>query len=233
MTLDINTVADNFCRVRDNVSEAAIASGRRPEDVELIAVTKFVDEERILAAVSAGAKSVGENRVQEYLKKAELFKSKNLNVDIIGRLQTNKAKYIVGDVRLIQSVDRLSLAQEIDKLAKARNCVQDILIEVNIGDEEQKGGIAVSELKDFLYEVSAMQGVCVKGLMCIPPAVGEDEARGYFANMKKLFDEIAAEKIDGVFMEELSMGMSGDYMAAVKEGATMVRVGSAIFGARY
>ena len=233
MTLDINTVADNFCRVRDNVSEAAIASGRRPEDVELIAVTKFVDEERILAAVSAGAKSVGENRVQEYLKKAELFKSKNLNVDIIGRLQTNKAKYIVGDVRLIQSVDRLSLAQEIDKLAKARNCVQNILIEVNIGDEEQKGGIAVSELKDFLYEVSAMQGVCVKGLMCIPPDVGEDEARGYFAKMKKLFDEIAAEKIDGVFMEELSMGMSGDYMAAIKEGATMVRVGSAIFGARY
>ncbi len=233
MTLDINTVAVNFRRVRDNVSEAALASGRRPEDIELIAVTKFVDEERILAAVCAGARSVGENRVQEYLKKAELFKSKNLNVDIIGRLQTNKAKYIVGNVRLIQSVDRLPLAQEIDKIAKARNCVQNILVEVNIGDEEQKGGIAVLKLKDFLYEVSAMQGVRVKGLMCIPPAVGEDEARGYFAKMKKLFDEIAAERISGVFMEELSMGMSGDYMAAVKEGATMVRVGSAIFGARY
>lgn len=233
MTLDINEVATNFRRVKDNISEAAISCGRRPEDSELIAVTKFVDEERILAAVQAGARSVGENRVQEYLKKAELFKSNNLNADIIGRLQTNKVKYIVGDVRLIQSVDRLSLAQEIDRIAKARNCVQNILVEVNIGDEEQKGGIAVSKLKDFLYEVSAMQGVCVKGLMCIPPAVGEDEARGYFARMKKLFDETSAEKISGVFMEELSMGMSGDYMAAVKEGATMVRVGSAIFGARY
>lgn len=227
------TVADNFRFVLDNIAKAAEDVGQNPSDIELIAVTKFVDTDRILQAVHAGAVSVGENRVQEFLQKEEFFRSHNLNTDIIGRLQTNKVKYIVGKVRYIQSVDRMSLATEISRLAIARNTVQNTLVEVNIGDEAQKGGIAPAELKDFLYELSAMQGVCVKGLMCIPPAVSEVEARNYFAKMKKLFDDIRAANISGVEMKELSMGMSGDYMAAVREGATMVRVGSAIFGSRY
>ena len=227
------SIADNCTKVLDNIANAAIASGRRPEDVELIAVTKFTDTERIAEAVNTGAVShVGENRVQEYLQKADFFKEMGVTCDIIGRLQTNKVKYIVGNVRYIQSVDRLSLAQEISKHAVKKGIVQDVLIEVNIGDEEQKGGIAVSELRAFLYELSAMQGVCVKGLMCIPPAVSEAEAEGYFIKMRELFNSIKGENIPGIEMKELSMGMSGDYMAAVRQGATMVRVGSAIFGAR-
>lgn len=227
------TVADNYRAVCDKIIETALRCGRKAQDVELIAVTKFVDTERIEQAVIAGAGSVGENRVQEYLQKADFFRSRKLNADIIGRLQTNKVKYIVGDVRYIQSVDRLSLAEEINRLALKKNVVQDVLVEVNIGEEAQKGGISTLELKDFLYEVSAMQGVCVKGLMCIPPASDESEAQAYFARMRRLFEDVADEKIEGVHMQELSMGMSGDYMAAIKEGATMVRVGSAIFGTRY
>lgn len=230
----INTmsVAENYKRTVENIANTAIKCGRNPNEIELIAVTKFVDIERISQACDAGAKSVGENRVQEYLQKADFFKSRNLNADIIGRLQTNKVKYIVGNVRYIQSVDRLGLAEEINRLALLKGVVQNVLVEVNIGEEEQKGGIAANMLEDFLGELSAMQGVCVKGLMCIPPAVSESEAVSYFAKMKKLFDDTAAKKLSGIEMKELSMGMSGDYMAAVCEGATMVRVGSAIFGAR-
>lgn len=226
-------IADNYKKVQDNIAEAAVKAGRNPSDTELIAVTKFVDTDRIAQALQAGAAHVGENRVQEYLQKADFFREHNVTCDIIGRLQTNKVKYIVGNVRYIQSVDRLSLAQEISKIAVQRNVTQDVLIEVNIGNEEQKGGAAVAELRDLLYELSEMQGVCVKGLMCIPPAVCESEAEVYFAKMRELFNDIKSENIPNIIMQELSMGMSGDYMAAVRQGATKVRVGSAIFGSRY
>ena len=226
------SIKDNCDRVRENIASAAIKCGRKPEDVELIAVTKFVDTDRIYEAVAAGIGSVGENRPQELVEKLDFFNENELNVHLIGQLQTNKVKYVIGKVRLIQSVDRLALAQTISRLACANDLVQDVLIEVNIGSEEQKGGIGVMELPDFLSEISLMPGIHVKGLMCIPPAVEEEEARGYFAAMRKLFDRIGCSDIPNVDMEQLSMGMSGDYMAAVSEGATMVRVGTALFGAR-
>ena len=225
-------VSENYKRIRDIVLDTTVKAGRKEEEVELIAVTKYVDLDRIEQAINAGAKSVGENKVQEYLKKAAFFREHNINADIIGQLQTNKVKYITGEVRYIQSVDRLPLANEINKHACAKNLVQNVLVEVNIGNEKNKGGIAQEDLYELLCEISQLKGISVKGLMCIPPAVSEKEARAYFAKMKKIFDDIASKKIDNIQMKQLSMGMSSDFVAAIKEGATMVRVGSAIFGAR-
>ena len=147
-------------------------------------------------------------------------------------MQTNKVKYVIGYANLIQSVDRLELAKEISRLAVKAGITQNVLAEVNIGGEAQKGGIAPDELKDLISVISELPGIRVKGLMCVPPAVGEGEARRYFASMRRLFEDIGSAGIPGVDMQELSMGMSGDYRSAIKEGATMVRVGTAIFGAR-
>ena len=175
---------------------------------------------------------MGENRVQELTGKLEFFRARGAEVNLIGQLQTNKVKYIIGKVDMIQSVDRLALAQEIDRLAARAGVVQVVMIEVNIGGEAQKGGIGPDELPGFLEMISAMNGIRVKGLMCIPPAVGEDGARPYFAKMRALFETLGSNQLPNVSMEQLSMGMSGDYMAAIAEGATMIRVGTALFGAR-
>lgn len=226
------SIAENYFRVMDNISTACIEAGRRPEDVKLIAVTKYVDTQRIAEAVAAGARRVGENRVQEYRDKQSFFKSNGLDVHLIGQLQTNKVKYVVGNGVLIQSLDRIELAKEISRIASNKGVIQDTLVEVNIGGEAQKGGIAPEGLIPFLELVSAMPSISVKGLMCVPPAVGQDEARAYFAAMRRLFEDIRGMNIPNVDMLELSMGMSGDYKAAVLEGATMVRVGTGIFGAR-
>ena len=226
------TIGDNFKKVRDNVLEATLKSGRKEDEVTLVAVTKFVETERILQAVEAGAKNVGENRAQEFIDKVEFYKKYNLYTHFIGQLQTNKVKYITGKANLVQSVDRLALAKELSRVATLRSISQDILIEVNIGREEQKGGVMPDELVELLSQVALMPNIYVKGLMCIPPAVGEREVHGYFASMRKLFDDIASMHLENVDMDILSMGMSGDYMAAIAEGSTMVRVGTAIFGSR-
>jgi len=226
------SVAENYCRVTENIAAACIEAGRSTADVKLIAVTKYVDTGRIAEAVAAGAKSVGENRVQEYREKQEFFKDNGLEVHLIGQLQTNKVKYIVGNGVLIQSVDRMELAKEISRVALNRGVIQDALIEVNIGGEAQKGGVAPEGLIGFLELVSALPNIRVKGLMCVPPAVGEERARAYFAAMRRLFEDIRGMNIPNTDMRELSMGMSGDYKAAILEGATMVRVGTGIFGAR-
>lgn len=226
------SIYDNYCAVRDSVAEAAIAAGRDPGEIRLIGVTKFHPIEDIEPAISAGLKSVGENRVQELLEKLDYFNSHALDVNLIGQLQTNKVKYVIGKVSLIQSMDRLELAREVDKRARAASLIQDVLVEVNIGGEEQKGGIPAEQLPDFLLTLSELPGIRVKGLMCIPPAVGEREARGYFSQMRKLFFDLKSQQLPNIEMEQLSMGMSGDYKAAILEGATMVRVGTAIFGAR-
>lgn len=226
------SIWENYLTIRENMERAAAAAGRGADSVKLIAVTKFVEEARIAQALDCGITSVGENRVQELTGKLEFFRARGAEVNLIGQLQTNKVKYIIGKVDMIQSVDRLALAQEIDRLAVREGMVQDVLIEVNIGGEAQKGGIAPDELPGFLEMVSAMNGIRVKGLMCIPPAVGEDGARPYFARMRTLFETLGSKKLPNVSMEQLSMGMSGDYMAAIAEGATMIRVGTALFGAR-
>lgn len=226
-------VAENFRKIRAAIDETAIGCKRAPSDIELMAVTKYVDTERIAQAISAGARTVGENRVQEYLEKEAFFREQGVQADIIGRLQTNKVKYIAGKVRYIQSVDRLSLAEEISRFCVKHNAEQDILVEVNIGGEEQKGGVTVVELLGLLKEIAALPAIHVKGLMCVPPALSEQEAEPYFAQMRELFIKVADAEIENVTMKELSMGMSGDFRAAVRQGATIVRVGSAIFGPRY
>jgi len=224
------SIAENYRRIMENIETArAKAGGGR---VKLIAVTKFVDTARIAEAVAAGVSSVGENRPQELRDKLPFFEEHGLDVHMIGQLQTNKVKYVTGRASLIQSVDRPELAAEISRLAVNRGVQQEILIQVNIGDEAQKGGVKAEELPELLAIVSAMPNILVKGLMCIPPDVGEAEARGYFARMRRLFEDTSRAAVANVEMRELSMGMSGDYISAILEGATMVRVGTALFGAR-
>ncbi|MBO4848969.1 MAG: YggS family pyridoxal phosphate-dependent enzyme [Clostridia bacterium] len=225
-------VAENYRIVKERAAEAAIKSGRRPEDVRLVAVTKFVDTARIYEAIAAGCREVGENRAQELTDKYDFFKENGQTVHFIGQLQLNKVKYLIGRADLIQSADRPDAFSEIDRLAVKRGIRQGTLVEVNIGAEPQKAGIAPEDLPELLDRVSDMPGVRVKGLMCIPPAAGSRGADYWFARMKELYEDIKGKNIPNIEMEILSMGMSGDYPIAIAEGADMVRVGSAIFGAR-
>lgn len=218
--------------IKESIAEAEYKANRLLGSVRLICVTKFIEKERILPAIMEGITDVGENRAQEFVDKFEFFSQYNLRKHFIGTLQTNKVKYLIGKADLIQSVDREALITEINRLAVKSELVQDILIEVNIGGEEQKAGIAAAALPELLKVVSDMPGIRVKGLMCIPPAGSEEETRPYFARMRELFDDMKRLECPNVHMQELSMGMSGDYKAAIAEGATMVRIGSAIFGAR-
>lgn len=224
-------IADNVKRVQENIANALMRANRQ-DTVKLIAVTKFVDLERIRQAVEAGISNVGENRVQELCDKLDFFKSYNLDISFIGQLQTNKVKYVIGQVGIVQSLDRMRLAEEINRQALKNGLVQNVLIQVNIGNEEQKGGINPQELESFLAEVSEFEGIRVKGLMCIPPFVSQEEVKPYFEEMANLFAKIKQKNIKGIEMEELSMGMSNDYEVAIEFGATMVRVGTALFGSR-
>ena len=191
-----------------------------------------MDEERIRLAHEAGANVFGESRAQELGEKMPMFEEFGADVHFIGQLQTNKVKYIIGRVKTIQSVDRIELANEISRLAQKKNIVQDVLIEVNIGSEPQKGGAEPDKLNEILSSISRLPGIRVDGLMCIPPAVDGENVRRYFAMMRELFEKAKGYDMPNVFMNTLSMGMSGDYRAAVAEGATMVRVGRALFGER-
>lgn len=218
--------------IREAIGEAEYKAGRTEGSVKLIAVTKFVEVERILPAVLEGITDVGENRAQEFTDKFDFFTEHSLKKHFIGTLQTNKVKYLVGKADLIQSVDREALLMEIDRLAVKREVVQPILIEVNIGGEAQKSGISPDALPELIKTASQLKGIKVNGLMCIPPAVGEESARPYFARMKTLFERMKEYETSNVSMRELSMGMSGDFRAAIAEGATCVRIGSGIFGPR-
>lgn len=215
--------------VRANLASAS--QGRYPVP-KMIAVTKTHPAEMILPLRDMGVEDIGENRVQEIEEKLPALKE-NFRIHLIGRLQSNKVKYIIEDVCLIQSLDRLSLAAEIDRQAQKHLCVMPVLVQVSPAGEMQKGGLPPEDVRAFLREVSRMPGLRVRGLMAVMP-LSRDEAylSGLFADMRALFDRLREEAIDGVEMEELSMGMSGDYMLAARHGATMVRVGSALFGPR-
>lgn len=227
-------VEENYKRVLDRVNEAAVNAGRSTDDVRLMAVTKTVESPYINRAIELGADLIGENRVQEYLGKKDELHLDGVEKHLIGRLQTNKVKYIVGEVDMIESVDSLKLAQEISKQSVKRGVVTPVLVEVNIGKEESKSGIFIEQLHDLLCEIASLEAVKVKGLMTIPPICdSESEVRKYFEAMHQSFIDIKDEKIDNIDMEILSMGMSGDFEAAVSEGSNIVRVGSAIFGARH
>lgn len=216
-----------------NLDEIRSKIGDR--NVTLLAVTKTVPLERInIAITEGGVRYIGENRVQELLQKYDgLAFRDQLHIHLIGRLQTNKVKYIIDKVELIQSVDSYRLVDEIQKQAAKIGKVQDILIEVNIGDEESKGGITPSELPAMLRYLEGCPNVRWKGLMCIPPiSDNEDELSLYFNKMKKLLVDNVDKKLDNIDNYILSMGMSGDYEVAMNAGSTMIRVGSALFGAR-
>ena len=197
-------------------------------DVQLVAVTKTVPLPVIAEAISLGLSSFGENRVQEALPKVAAYPQADWHY--IGRLQTNKVKEVVGRFQLIQSLDRWKLAQALQDEAEAQGIVVRVLVQVNIGEEEQKGGIAPGELADFLAEVAGLKHLQVEGLMTVPPFTDDpEEVRPYFKRMFQLFCNFT---IPGVQMKTLSMGMSGDFTVAVEEGATLVRVGGALFGER-
>lgn len=202
-----------------------------PEGVTLVAVSKTKTVAEIRTAYEAGVRDFGENKVQELEEKQPQL-PEDIRWHFIGGLQTNKVRKIIGKTHLIQSVDRISLAQEIEKRAAKANVVVDVLLEVNIGAEENKGGVLVEELPELLRSVSGMTRIRVKGLMAIIPMGEEAQNRHWFQKMRKLFEDLKGEERERFSMDILSMGMSGDYLTAVEEGANMVRIGEGIFGKR-
>ncbi len=227
------SIAENLKHIQESIISAAQRSGRNPDSVKLVAVSKTKPAEAVKAALEAGQRIFGENYVQEFLDKAQQL-PESVEWHFIGSLQSNKVKYLAGLTRLIHSVDRLSLAQEIDRQWGKVAKVCDILLQVNISGEATKSGTTTAELFQLAREVALLPHLRVKGLMTMPPFFDEPErARPYFRELKRLSELLAAEKIPGIAMEELSMGMSGDFEVAIEEGATLVRVGSAIFGERY
>lgn len=226
--MDDPEICENIKRIRFNVEEAK-AKYRSPGDtVRIMAVTKTVPYERINAAVKEGLTLLGENRVQEYLGKKDFY-DKSAEINFIGRLQSNKVKYIIDSVTMIHSVDSLKLAAEINRRAAGAGKVMDVLIEVNIGGEESKSGVSPECLEELVREASELENIRVRGLMAIPPVGRSEEA---FDRMNRLFGDLKSKKIDGADLDILSMGMSADYVSAVKYGSNIVRIGSGIFGAR-
>ena len=229
----LRDVEYNYRLINERIAEAAEKSGRKREDITLLAATKTVDAATINHAISLGLDHIGENRVQELLSKYDDYDLSRCSLQFIGHLQTNKVRQIVDKVDLIQSVDSLKLAKEISSQSVKRGIVSDILVEVNIGREENKSGVFEENLEELLCEIAQLEGISVKGLMTIPPICeNEHKISKYFYNMHKLFIDILEKKLDNVSMTILSMGMSADYYEAILNGANMVRVGSALFGER-
>jgi len=226
------SVAENLLKIQERIRTAAERRGRDPRSVRLVAVSKTQPVEAIIAASGAGQRIFGENYVQELLDKAGKV-PETAEWHFIGSLQSNKVKYIAGLVTLIHSVDRISLAREIDRQWQRTGKVCDILLQVNISGEETKSGTTTAGVIELAREAAALPHLRIRGLMTMPPFFDEPErARPYFRELRRLAGVIMAEDIPGVSMDELSMGMSGDFEVAVEEGATLVRVGSAIFGER-
>ncbi len=228
----MNDITANITQIRRRIDAACARSGRSADSVRLVAVSKVKPAELVDAAYAAGQQLFGENYVQEFSQKVGIV-SAPVTWHFIGALQSNKVKYIRGKVAMIHSVDRLSLAQEISKQWSKLDHSIDILIQVNIGDEASKSGCQPEQLEPLVRAIAELPHLNIKGLMCLPPHDDDAErVRPYFRRLRELSDQITALHIDGVSMQELSMGMSGDFEIAVEEGATLVRVGTAIFGAR-
>ena len=225
-------VQENLTQVEANIAAACKRAGRSRNEVTLIAVTKTKPVEMLQEAYDWGSRNFGENKVQEIIDKYDKLPS-DIQWHMIGHLQRNKVKYIVDKVCLIHSVDSYRLAEEINIQAKKRGVVVPILIEVNIADEQSKFGVRPEETMQLVREISSLDGVSIRGLMCIAPyVVDSEENRPFFRKIKALSIDIEKENIDNVSMDILSMGMTGDYEVAIEEGATMVRVGTGIFGER-
>ena len=229
----LQAVEDNYKSVKARVEESAIKAGRNPRDVRLMAVTKTVESVYINRALDLGADLIGENRVQEFLGKKDELHLDGVEKHLIGHLQTNKVKQIVGEVDMIESVDSVKLAKEINRVSANKGLISNVLVEVNVGKEESKSGIFIEQLEELLLEIAQMKSIKVKGLMTIPPICDDEkQLNEYFGTMYQSFIDIKSKKLDNIDMDVLSMGMSGDFEVAVANGSNIVRVGSAIFGAR-
>lgn len=227
-----NSISENIKVIKEKIARAAEKSGRRGEDILLLAVTKTIDIDRIRMAVDCGLTELGENKVQEITDKYDALE-RDVKWHMIGHLQTNKVKYIIDKVKLIHSVDSLKLAEEINKRAAAAGIVMDILAEINVAGEDSKFGITCDSAEETVREMSLMKNIRVRGLMTVAPNVENgEENRPVFRKLKQLLVDINSKNIDNVNMDILSMGMTGDYETAIEEGATIVRVGTGIFGPR-
>ncbi|MEG1524055.1 MAG: YggS family pyridoxal phosphate-dependent enzyme [Clostridia bacterium] len=225
------SIAENYECIRERMRRACSRAGRAENDVRLVAVSKYVDVDHIYEVVALGQRIFGENHAQELNEKKTFFEQNSCQAHFIGQLQTNKIKYVCGSVGLIESLDRISLIEPLQKKSVALGIISDVLIQVNIGGETQKGGIPSKDIGYFAQQILACANLRLRGLMCVPPALPPEKARPYFQKMRVLYEEIRRQYADA-FLDTLSMGMSHDYEVAIEEGATEVRIGSALFGAR-
>lgn len=228
----MNDIAANIAKIHGRIDKACQKSGRNPEEVKLIAVSKVKPAEQVEEAFHAGQKLFGESYVQEFRDKQPLVEAP-VQWHFIGGLQSNKVKYLRSKVMMIHSVDRLSLAEEIDRQWEKIDGAVEILLQVNVGDEASKSGCDPENLESLVRSIAPLSNLRIKGLMCLPPHSDDPEqVRPFFKQLRKLSEQIDRLQLSGVEMSELSMGMSGDFEMAIEEGATLVRVGTAIFGAR-
>lgn len=225
-------IRDNIESVFRNIKDICVRTGKNPDGITVIAVTKTVSADRINYAVGCGIRNIGENKVQEIMAKYENIEE-NVKWHLIGHLQTNKVKYIIDKVELIHSVDSIGLAEEISKRALKAGLVKNILVQINVAREESKFGIGYDETDSFVRRLSELPGIRVKGLMTIAPYCEDVElVRPVFRQLKEKYDSLAKAGIANVEMKYLSMGMTNDYKVAIEEGSNMVRIGTGIFGAR-
>ena len=227
------SIRENVARIKEEMARAAIAAGRDPKQILLCAATKMNDAEAVREAIAAGVDCCGENRVQELTQKLSQNAYEGAPVHFIGHLQTNKVKQVVGKVSLIHSIDSMHLLEAVNKEAARQGICQDVLLEINIGNEASKSGFLLDQMGDILPQMAAFSAIRVQGLMAIPPICqNPTENHKFFQKICNLSVDITRKKYDNVFSHVLSMGMSGDYADAIACGSTMIRVGTAIFGAR-
>ena len=229
----LDNVKHNYFTIEERIAEAASKVGKSRDDITFLAATKTVDADVINYAISLGLKYIGENKAQELLSKYDKYNLSDASLQFIGHLQSNKVRQIVDKVDMIQSVDSVKLAKEISKQSAKHNIVTDVLVEVNIGCEENKSGVMPENLHELLDEIKEFENISVKGLMTIPPICdSKQKISKFFYKMNNIFIDISGKNIDNISMDILSMGMSADYYEAILSGANMVRVGSSLFGAR-
>ena len=230
---DNGSVAQAVHSIFENIQETCLQCGRKPSDVRLMAVTKTVEASGVNQAIAAGVTLLGENRAQELCAKYDEYNKDNVDIHFIGHLQSNKVRQIIDKVTMVHSLDSISLAKELQKQCQKHQKQMDCLIEVNIGNEQTKSGVLPEALPQFIEQLVGFNCINIRGIMSIPPVCDEIyKKERYFANLYKLFIDIKEKKIDNINMDFLSMGMSDDYMLAIKHGSNLVRIGSALFGRR-
>ena len=229
----MSTIKENFNKINKQIFDTAVSCDRKPESIQLIAVSKRKSAETVIECIEAGAKHLGENYIQEAIDKIDIIGKDTACWHFIGHLQSNKAKVAVKYFEYIHTVDTFKLAKEIDKQARKIPKIQKILVQVNIGEEETKSGTDIENTIELVQQISALENLSLQGLMCMPPYFSDPEqARNYFKQLVQVKEKIVAQQNDTVSMEHLSMGMSNDFKVAIEEGSTMVRVGTSIFGRR-